>query len=233
MIISINQPAYIPWLGYYERIVNSDLHIVLNHVQFEKNSFINRNKILTKHGSTWLTIPSTRSNNEKRIHEYTTINNKKWINAHLKTLNQNYLKTKYFKKYFEEIQKILTNSINEENLFQIINNMNLFLLKELDINTKIEYSNELSIESKKSELILDICNHFKSKTYLSGINGKEYLELDDFNKNGIEVLFQNYKHPEYYQSTNKFHPYLSVLDLLFNEGKNSLQIIKQGSLYIK
>ena len=57
MLISINQPAYIPWLGYYERIDSSDVHVILDHVQFEKNSFTNRNKILTQNGPVWLTIP--------------------------------------------------------------------------------------------------------------------------------------------------------------------------------
>jgi len=57
MIVSINQPAYIPWLGYFDRISKSDLHIILNHVQFEKNSMTNRNKIRTSQGWAWLTVP--------------------------------------------------------------------------------------------------------------------------------------------------------------------------------
>ena len=57
MIVSINQPAYLPWLGYFHRIAVSDLHVVLDHVQFEKNSFTNRNKVRTASGTPWLTVP--------------------------------------------------------------------------------------------------------------------------------------------------------------------------------
>jgi hypothetical protein len=233
MIISINQPAYIPWLGYFERIYSSDLHIVLNHVQFEKNSFINRNKILTKQGPKWLTIPTTYADQIKSINKCKTINNKKWINVHLKSLYQNYSKANYFKMYFQKIEKILLENINQDNLFQIINTLNLYFFEELEIKTKIIYSDKLNITSKKSDLVFDICKHFNSDIYLSGINGRDYLEKEKFDKHRIEVLFQNYQNPQYSQLGNDFKPNLSILDLLFNEGKNSLSIIKQGSKYSK
>ena len=57
VIVSVNQPAYLPWLGYFDRIAASDLHVVLDNVQFEKNSFVNRNRIMTARGPTWLTVP--------------------------------------------------------------------------------------------------------------------------------------------------------------------------------
>ena len=152
--------AYIPWLGYFERIYSSDLHVVLNHVQFEKNSFINRNKILTKQGPKWLTIPTTYADQIKSINKCKTINNKKWINVHLKSLYQNYSKANYFKMYFQKIEKILLENINQDNLFQIISTLNLYFFEELEIKTKIIYSDKLNITSKKSDLVFDICKYF-------------------------------------------------------------------------
>ena len=83
MRLSINQPAYIPWLGYFDRIDHADLHIVLDHVQFEKNSFINRNKMHSNLEPQWITIPVSKGKNgENSIKEIKTFNNKKWIKTH-------------------------------------------------------------------------------------------------------------------------------------------------------
>ena len=124
MKISINQPAYLPWLGYFERIDSSDIHVILNHVQYEKNSYINRNKIYANQKAQWLTIPvskalGTLDNNS--INNVVTQNNKKWIRTHLKTIYYNYCKTPFFDKYYPEFKRLLENQINEKCFFSIIN----------------------------------------------------------------------------------------------------------------
>ncbi len=236
MIVSINQPAYLPWLGYFDRIDASDIHIVLNHVQFEKNSFTNRNKIKTAQGATWLTVPLlTKGKFGGLAIQTIEIDNKsKWTKKHLTSIHQNYRKTPFFENYFSELEKIYKQEW--ANLNQLVSKLNTLFLEWLKIDTKIIYSSDLKINSTKSKLVLDLCKKMKTTKYISGAVGKDYLETEVFIQNQIEVVFQNYQHPIYnqlYQSKSSFEPYMSILDLLFNHGENSLEIIKQGRNFIK
>ena len=234
MKISINQPAYLPWLGYFDRIDYADIHIVLDHVQFEKNSFTNRNKITSNHGPHWITIPVTKGENgSSNINKIRCLQNKKWIKSHLNSISQNYSKAPFFQDYFSSFEKILLKKLDCDNFLVIVEEINRLLLGFLGITTPILYSSHLNIQSKKSELILDLCKSQKASLYLSGINGKDYLKLDSFDKEKIEVLFQSYEHPKYAQKEETFIPFLSILDLLFFHGPNSLNIIRQGRNFIK
>ena len=236
MIVSINQPAYLPWLGYFDRIDASDIHIVLNHVQFEKNSFTNRNKIKTAQGATWLTVPLLTKGKfgDLAIQTIEIDNKSKWTKKHLTSIHQNYRKTPFFENYFSELEKIYKQEW--ANLNQLVSKLNTLFLEWLKIDTKIIYSSDLKINSTKSKLVLDLCKKMKTTKYISGAVGKDYLETEVFIQNQIEVVFQNYQHPIYnqlYQSKSSFEPYMSILDLLFNHGENSLEIIKQGRNFIK
>ena len=102
-------------------------------------------------------------------------------------------------------------------------------MKNLQIKTPTIFSSELNIDGKSSERILNICNKLKSKIYLSGKLGKDYLNLDDFTSNGIEVKFQDYKHPTYEQRFNPFMPNMATIDLLFNKGDQSSEILRESS----
>lgn len=234
MKISINQPAYLPWLGYFDRIDFADIHIVLDHVQFEKNSFVNRNKLISNKGPQWITLPITKGDKgEITINKIKSFQNKKWIKKHLRTIIQNYSKTPFFSDYYFPINKALSSQIDNSNFLEIVEMLNKLFLKFLHIKTPIVYSSELNFHSKKSNLVLDICKYYKASVYLSGINGKNYLETGDFINKNIEVLYQSYKHPIYSQNDSNFTPYLSILDLLFHEGPNSINILRQGRNYIK
>jgi len=104
-------------------------------------------------------------------------------------------------------------------------------MKKLGIKTKTVFSSELHITEKGSDRILQICKALNSDTYIAGASGKNYLNLEDFKKNKIQVLFQNFQHPVYKQVYEPFLPNMSVVDLLFNEGKNSLNILRNAKNY--
>lgn len=229
MKLSISQPAYIPWLGYFDRIDHADLHIVLDHVQFERRSFISRNKLQSNTGTQWITIPVSKGKNgEDSINVIKTLNNEKWIKTHLKTITQNYSKAPFFEDYFEEFSDLLKEKTNENNIVKIIEPINFLILKFLNIKTPIIYSSKLGIKTKKSDLIRDICLSQEATEYFSGTNGKDYLNLQSFSENNIKVAFQEYNHPVYYQGQRDFQPYLSILDLIFYHGKESLEILRKG-----
>ena len=107
MRISAHQPAYLPWAGYLERINMSELFIVLDEVQFEKNSFTNRNRIKTSNGLAWLTVPvNLKGHLSNSIRDIEISNDVSWRKKHWKTIQQNYQKSLFFdhhKVFFESI----------------------------------------------------------------------------------------------------------------------------------
>ncbi|MFK7911580.1 MAG: WbqC family protein [Akkermansiaceae bacterium] len=229
MIVSINQPAYLPWLGYFERIAKSDLHVVLDHVQFEKNSFTNRNKIATKNGPLWLTIPvSTKGKfNDLAINHLEINQAQAWANKHWNSIKQVYGKTPFFKDhevFFEQ-----TFSRDWIHLSSINYHITEYLLKAFNIPTPLISSSDMKLESSKSGLVLEICKQTHATQYLSGAMGKDYLEMDSFTEAGVTVHFQDYIHPEYTQRTSKeFTPYMAAIDLLFNHGPDSINILNNS-----
>ncbi len=225
MIISINQPAYLPWLGYFNRIVKSDLHIVLDHVQFEKNSFINRNKILLDGKPLWLTLPILTKGhfNDLRIEDLLIDSKINWEKKHLSSIMQAYSKSSHWIEFKDELEIIY--SKNTDSLSNILDDSLKFFMKYLKIETPIEYSSKYDFRARKSDLVLEICQRFQARYYLSGPLGRNYLELTKFQDCGIEILFDDYVHPIYPQKSENFIPYLSTLDLIANCGKESLRVL--------
>ena len=221
MILSAHQPAYLPWLGYFDKIIRSDVFIYLDNVQFEKNSFTNRNKIRTHQGPLWLTVPvQLKGHINKLIKDIEIDNLKNWQKKHLNSIYMNYKKARRFEECFYKIEKFYKTEYTffSDYCFEYLK----FWINEIDIKTKIIKGSELLIESKKSDLIIDLCEYFKADYYISGALGKNYLIEKDFADAGIEIEYQNYKHPVYPQLCGEFIPYMSILDFWMNSDNYSL-----------
>ncbi len=228
MTVSINQPAYLPWLGYIQRIALSDIHVIFDHVQFEKNSFSNRNKIRTKDGSLMLTIPlKTKGLFGNLSINSIEIANDNWRVKHFKSLQIAYSKAKYFKLYEPLLYDFYT--ISNSHLIDFIIPMNKWMMKEVNIETIILRSSEMKSEGTKSDLVLNICKSLKATTYLSGPNGRDYLNITSFVDAGIKVVFHDYIHPIYPQAYEGFVPYMTFLDLLLNHGQESINYLKSNN----
>lgn len=225
MLLSINQPAYLPWLGYYDRIARSDIHVVLDHVQFEKNSMINRNKVRTQQGWCWLTVPvKTKGHfgnlgiNKLEIGDVTG-----WSTKHLKTIHACYAKAKYYQRYINYFDELLNRDWPVLN--PLLKDINSYILDQLGIRTKIVYSSDFDYSASKSKLLLQICQQFSADSYLSGPYGRDYLDKKLFNEAGIDVIYQDYSHPVYSQVYPGFESHMSIIDLLFNHGDDSFSIL--------
>lgn len=226
MIISAHQPAYLPWLGYFDKIIRSDIFIFLDSVQYEKNSFINRNRIKTPNGPIWLTIPVITKGHTSETLMQTKIDNKQnWKRKHLNSIYQNYKKAKRFEELFPKIEKLYKKEF--EVLADLCFVHLLFWLDELKISKKIIRSSTLSISARKSDLILELCKQFKADHYISGIHGKDYLDTKKFLDEGITVEFQEYKHPIYPQLYGEFLPFMGIVDFCMNTDETNL-ITKGG-----
>lgn len=227
MIISIAQPAYLPWLGYFDRIHKSELAIVLDHVQFERRGFTHRNKVLGQHGPLWLTIPLNKKGNYNApINEVTINNDRDWRKKHRETIRQCYGNAPFFKDYFPGLSEIY----NKEwtSLSALLRESTDFLLQSLSIETKMIRSSDMGVKGVKSELILNLSKEVGATQYISGPFGREYLEKDRFENAGIKILYHDYHNPTYNQVQPGFVDNMSVIDLLFNYGNRSLEVLSCG-----
>jgi len=215
MILSAHQPAYLPWLGYFEKIARADVFVYLDTVQFEKNSFINRNQIKTPQGPMWLTIPvKTKGHTSASLRTTEIDDSQPWRSKHLKSIEMNYRKAPGFEKCFSKIEMMIR--IPEQNLAEYCFQQLNFWLAELTIDTQVVRSSELSIVSSKSDLVFDLCKHYCADHYLSGALGRDYLVEDKFKIEKIAIEYQNFKPSSYPQLWGNFVPYLSVLDWYMN-----------------
>ena len=227
MKISINQPAYLPWLGYFDRIYQSDLHVVLDHVQFEKNSFVNRNKVVSNQMAQMLTVPLQTKGKfgDLAINNVAIADNNNWHEKHYRTIEQGYSRAKFkeailpkLKKFYDEESGGKFGEMLRRHLNQYLDLLNMN-------NTEILYSSDLGCSGSKSDLILNICIEVSATKYLSGPFGRNYLDVEAFSEAGIDISYHDYKHPTYTQQSKEFLPQMSVLDLLMNHGSESLMIL--------
>lgn len=227
MIVSINQPAYLPWLGYFDRIIKSDVHIVLDNVQMEHNtktSFTNRNKIRTNQGWCWLTVPIKHPKTaEEALINHIAVNDIRWKKKHYRSIVQSYGKLEGFKVHQEWFEWFYNS--DWDNLAQLLRVSTEYFLEFLSIKTSIIYSSELGVTGQKDDLVMNLCKYAGADVYLSGPFGRDYLDIEKFNNHNIEVKFHDYEHQEYSQVHGEFIPYMSIIDLLFNHTDKPSKII--------
>jgi hypothetical protein len=225
VILSAHQPAYLPWLGYFDKIARVDIFVYLDTVQFEKNSFINRNQIKTPQGALWLTIPvKTKGHISGSLRTTEIDDSQPWRTKHLKSIEMNYRKAPHFDKCFPKIEALL--NIPESNLANYCLYQLRFWLNELGIDTPVVRSSELPIVRTKSDLVFDLCKYFDAQHYLSGALGRDYLVEDDFSKAGIAIEYQSFKSSVYPQLWGAFIPNLGILDLWMNTNELQLHRVK-------
>ena len=224
MILTAHQPVYLPWMGLFHKIALADLFCYFDIVQYQKKDYNNRNKIKTKNGELWLSVPVQSKNHlEKNVSEILIIQDE-CVKKHIKSIELNYKKTPFFDLYFPRIKSILINE-SEKSLgwlnFQLLE----YFLACLDINTPVVKASDYNFKGRGSDLVLDMCIELGADKYIFGEQGKNYADIGSFKEAGIEVYFQKYKHPIYKQVGWGFIPYMSIIDLLFNKGNESFKIL--------
>jgi len=228
MRVGIHQPMYLPWLGLFDRIYRCDIFVLLDNVAYSKDYFLNRNKIKTANGWSWLTVPVlTKGKFGQLIREVQIDNSTPWQEKHWKSIYFNYIKAPFFSSYGE----ILKKEVYERKwtyLCELSEKSLKLLLKFLGITTPIVKASELGVEGKKEDLLIKICQKIGADEYLSGPDGRNYLNLEVWKQKNIKVYFHDYQHPCYPQLHGGFEPNMSVIDLLFNCGPESLDILSKN-----
>ena len=228
MIVAIHQPEYLPWLGFFKKMMNVELFVFLDDVQFRKKGWQNRNRIRINDGTTLLSIP-VHTHSYPKINEVTIDNEKNWSIRHKKSILYNYARAPYFDEIKDFIESIF------EKKFQYLVDLNTeiikFIMNELEIKSKIVFSSELEISKKGSDRVLDICKAVGADHYITGTFWAESnLRVEEFKKSNIDIEFQKFQHPIYKQIHGEFIPEMSIIDLLFNEGKDRAKEILQNSI---
>lgn len=234
MRIAIQQPEHLPWLGFFNKMISVDEFIYLDSVQFKKRYFENRNKIriAKDKGWNWITVPVlTKGLYNQKISDVEIDYTGAWENKYLKKIWHSYRRSDFFDEIFQKIEHIVNKRVKR--LLQLNIELIDLVRNYLGITTPVMFASDIC-EGKGSELILKLCVRRNASTYLSGPDGRNYLDLDAFSRRNIEVRYHDYNHVVYGQLHEPFISHMSIIDLLFNYGKNSIEMIKktnQASIY--
>jgi len=220
--VAIHQPNYLPWIGYFQKMALANIFVILDTVQFSKDSYTQRTKIRTKDGWIWLTIPVEKNYYFKPINEIYMPKENKWMKKHKTAIIANYAGSSFFDKNFVERYYC-----SEFIKLQEFNEFGIFYLKEkFGIESKVIRASELELDKnlKSTELLIEIMRQVGGDVYISGMGGKKYMEEEKFEKEGIEIRYFEFEPFEYPQRWDGFEPYMSAIDLLFNIGDKSKTI---------
>jgi hypothetical protein len=232
---SILQPAYLPWVGYFDLLLRSDHFILLDDVQFTYRDWRTRNRIRTDTGWSWLTVPVLKEGPHRlsKIKDIQIDHQQPWVRKHLQTIRQYYSRSPYFDEVYVLLETILQ---KKQCYLSDLNAQILFAICEyLGINTKISLASNLNvdIELEKSQRLIALLKSIKASHYISGNAAKDYIRIDDFEREGLSVEWQDYDHPYYLQSLWKdqlFYSHMSIIDLLFYYGKESRSVLTKDMI---
>jgi UDP-2,4-diacetamido-2,4,6-trideoxy-beta-L-altropyranose hydrolase len=227
--IAISQPTYLPWIGYFDLIDQVDAFVLLEDVQFEKQSWQQRNRIKTPVGLQWLTVPVMFRGRLGQLIKDVEIRDVEFWRNHCKAIELNYRRAPFFDVYFDSLTSHLTGT-GSTRLVDLNVRLIEWIVQMLGIKTPLVLSSNLKRSGKKVELLASICRSLGASQYVSPLGSAVYLleRQDTLLDQGIDVVFHNYNHPTYAQLFPPFLPYASILDLIFNEGDRSLEIIRSG-----
>lgn len=228
MKVAVHQPQYMPYIGVIDKIDQADTFVFLDTVQFEKNEWQNRNRIKSATGFQWLTVPVLiRNKSKQKIMEVQINKTVRWRKKHKQSLRSNYSKAPYYKWVMELLDPVY--NMNWNFLAALNISITTVIVDALGINTGLVDASSLQVpESHPDERLIAIVRRLGGDTYLAGVGGKGYMDLDRYEKKGVKVEFQNFTCPKYNQLYNTFVSDLSVLDLLFNHGPESIDIIRRN-----
>ena len=223
--LAAHQPQYLPWLGFFDKLAQADVFVLLDNVQFKKNEWQNRNRIKSANNVQWITVPVGHRFGQS-IAEVEVRENEPWRRKHLRALESSYSRAAGFDDLMPLLAEVL------EHPWWHLAPLNIELIQilagRLGIDTELRLGSEFEARDDPTLRLVDLCTRLGADAYLSGA-GSDYLNTQAFADAGIDLQVQRFAHPEYAQLYGTFEPYLSVVDLLMNCGDDSFSIIASGS----
>lgn len=252
LIVSAHQPNFMPYLGFFDKMKKSDIFVIRDEVLFTDSDYHHRNRIringndnLNSPQYKWINVPVEKVNDyimHVNVKKDAVIKNRNWKNMILHDLESNYRTSPSFQQVFPKIKNVLEK--NHDKLIHI--NMDIIeLFRELlEVDSKIVFASSLNLKpshfekGNASEDLARICKSLGADVYLSGEGGRNYLNIGEFEKYGLEVRFQEFKHPKYAQNYPGFLSNMSAIDYLFcngkskvNESKSKFELVEKNETY--
>lgn len=219
----ILQPLFLPWLGMFDMMSRADLFVILDNVQFSRQSWQQRNRIKTPQGVRWLTVPVHHNFGEKIMNvriDYST----DWVGKHLGLISQSYRQAPHFFEVYDFIEQEYKKK--PELLCSLSHGLIRAIQEYFGIKTELILASELPLENRGGKnYVLDLCQYFYAQKYLNGPLGKTLYSPEEFKGRGVDLVFHEFTHPVYPQLYGDFASHLSVIDALFNCGQQSLELI--------
>lgn len=219
--IAILQSNYIPWKGYFDMIAAVDEFILFDDMQYTRRDWRNRNQIKTPQGIQWLTVPvSVKGKYHQTIRE-TKIDGTDWAEEHWRTLQQNYRRAPHFAEIAEWLEPLYLQE-SYTHLSQLNRSLIEAICRYLSIKTKVSNSWDYIFEDGKTERLVDLCVKAGGSEYISGPAARDYIDEGLFSASGVKLSWFDYAgYPEYHQMWGEFAHGVTILDLLFNCGRNA------------
>ena len=226
--VSVLQPGYIPWLGFFDQMQRVDVFVVYDDVQFDKHGWRNRNRVKSPNGPYWLTVPVRHHGlMQPRINEIVIDRQQPWVRKHVGTFRQFYAAAPFLESYLPALEELLRRD------YQFLIDLDVALIEYFascfGIKRKMVLASQLNIVGERTERLIRICQHYGASHYLSGDAAKAYLDDELFRQSGIDVVWHSYRHPVYRQQYGAFVSHLSAADLLFNCGSKSREFFVESN----
>ncbi len=226
MKVTIHQPQFLPWLGYLDKIAQSDVFVVLDNVQFKKNEWQNRNRIRTAETWQWMTVPVLHDFGQM-ISDVRINQQQHWRQQHLRALEIHYAKAPFRDLGLAGLTHIY------ETPWERLSDLNLAALRWLmqcfGIATSIRLASEMTLRSQQTDRLVDICRLLRADVYLAGAGAQGYMDVPRFEASGMRLEMQMFVHPTYRQCYEPFIPGMSAIDLLMTQGPDSFHKICRGA----
>ena len=229
MKVAIHQPQYLPWLGYLAQWAAADVFVFLDTVQYEKNGWQNRNRIKTAAGPRWLTVP-VHARLGAPIAAVEIDGAQPWRQRHLRAIENAYARAPLLARHHEALRRLYASEWPR--LAPVAVATAEWLARTAGIATPARLASTLDVDTTDpTGRLIALCRAVGADVYLAGRDGARYMDREAFERAGIRVLFQDYKHPEYAQLHGEFAPFLSGLDLLLTHGDDALAILRSGDTW--
>ncbi len=220
-------------MGFIDKMDQSDLFVLLDTVQYRKNYFQNRNKIRVREGSRWLTVPVAKGPHTRRICEMEIAEAADWRREHWRHIAAHYRKAPHFDEFGARLEEIY------QRPWQMLADLNIEIVRTLanclGVETELAVASDHGLQwgTGGTEVNLNLCRHFAAEVYLSGTNGRNYLDERPFARAGIRVDYQDFRHPQYWQQFEPFEEAMSSIDLLFNHGERGMHMLREANAHAR
>jgi len=226
VVVGIHQPNFFPWLGFFDKLARCDVFVLLDNVQFVKTGGVwtNRVKILIQEEPRWLTAPIDRNyHGFREIREMRFHQDSRWRNKILKTLEASYRRAPYYDEAIAMVAPVISNP--DDNIAQYNETAIRTISASIGIpQTKLLRASDLDSSGTSTELLISLTLGSGGQTYMCGGGADGYQDESAFDRAGISLLHQQFRHPLYLQhEQRKFAPGLSIIDALVNAGTTGVR----------